>query len=112
MGDIEGRSHFVQPIIRSKREAFIGRVDGGGSTTTRRPWNYGGNTGSGRGSSGRGSSGRGSSGQGSSSVGGGSSTNQASSGSGRSGQPSFLYWSTQSRQWLVASQLGAPVASA
>merc|ERR1719147_349787 len=48
--DLEGRSlpsdNPSTPLIRSKREAFIGRVDGGGSTTTRRPWNYGSHGGS------------------------------------------------------------------
>ena len=44
--DIEGRS-LPSPTLptsssrRNKRSAFIGRVDGGGTTTTRRPWNYG-----------------------------------------------------------------------
>lgn len=44
--DIEGRS-LPAPTLptssprRNKRSAFIGRVDGGGTTTTRRPWNYG-----------------------------------------------------------------------
>ena len=45
--DLEGRStgEFIalrpadKPKTRAKR--FIGRVDGGGTTTTRRPWNYG-----------------------------------------------------------------------
>merc|ERR550519_3021849 len=44
--DVEGRS-LPSPTLptssprRNKRSAFIGRVDGGGTTTTRRPWNYG-----------------------------------------------------------------------
>merc|ERR1711990_913517 len=44
--DVEGRS-LPSPTLpnssprRNKRSAFIGRGDGGGTTTTRRPWNYG-----------------------------------------------------------------------
>jgi len=44
--DLEGRStkEFLKlkPMTKSRRKRFIGRVDGGPSTTTKKPWEYGG----------------------------------------------------------------------
>ena len=53
--DLEGKS-LAGTVTRSKRSPRIGRVDGGSSSTTQRPWNYGGGRSSSQ-SSTRGSSG-------------------------------------------------------
>ena len=115
--DQDGRSLPSPPAAaRTRRAAFIGRVDGGGTTTTRRPWNYGAQ-GGGRGAWGASSS-RGAQGGSRGPVGG--SRVSASSIGGRLGPglppapppPSFLYWSPTSRSWLVSPALGAPEAQA
>jgi len=129
--DIEGRS-LPAPTLptssprRNKRSAFIGRVDGGGTTTTRRPWNYGAHGGgSGAWSSSSSSSSSrswsSSTSTGSSSRGtlGGSRVSASSIGS-RLGpglpppppSPEFLYWSSTSKAWLVSPTLGAPESQA
>jgi len=97
----------LTPVVqRSKREAFIGRVDGGSSSTTRRPWNYGGHGGS-RGSSSGGSSSAGAR-RGSSSAGRGGLITGGLHGS-RTPAPvaTFLYWEPSARQWLIAPVLGS-----
>ena len=116
--DQEGRSLPSPPAAaaRTKRAAFIGRVDGGGTTTTRRPWNYSAQ-GGGRGAWGGSSSSRGAQGGSRGPVGGRVS---ASSIGGRLGPglppspppASHLYWSPSSRSWLVSPTLGAPEAQA
>merc|ERR550519_2184432 len=127
--DIEGRS-LPSPTLptsssrRNKRSAFIGRVDGGGTTTTRRPWNYGahgGGSGAWSSSSSSSRSWSSSTSTGSSSRGtvGGSRVSASSIGS-RLGpglpppppSPEFLYWSPTSKAWLVSPNLGAPESQA
>merc|ERR1719458_1026499 len=130
--DIEGRS-LPAPTLptsaprRNKRSAFIGRVDGGGTTTTRRPWNYGAHGGgSGAWSSSSSSSSRSRSWSSSTSTGsssrgtlGGSRVSASSIGS-RLGpglpppppSPEFLYWSATSKAWLISPNLGAPESQA
>jgi len=135
--DLEGRSlpsdnPSSTPLIRSKREAFIGRVDGGGSTTTRRPWNYGSHGGSsgwtrpaggarsgsraGSSSSSRSSLGSRSSSSRPSLTGGPNTLGQRGGllGSTRPAAPvaSFLYWEPKAKQWLVAPELGSPASGA
>jgi len=137
--DIEGRS-LPSPTLptssprRNKRSAFIGRVDGGGTTTTRRPWNYGAHGGgsgawstSSSSSSSRSWSSSTSTGIGGSTLGvsssrgtlGGSRVSASSIGS-RLGpglpppppSPEFLYWSSTSKAWLISPNLGAPESQA
>jgi len=139
--DIEGRS-LPSPTLptssprRNKRSAFIGRVDGGGTTTTRRPWNYGAHGGgsgawssssSSSSSSSRSWSSSTSTGIGGSRLGvsssrgtlGGSRVSASSIGS-RLGpglpppppSPQFLYWSSTSKAWLISPNLGAPESQA
>merc|ERR1712172_432721 len=125
--DIEGRS-LPSPTLptssprRNKRSAFIGRVDGGGTTTTRRPWNYGAHGGgSGAWSSSSSRSWSSSTSGVSSSRGtlGGSRVSASSIGS-RLGpglpppppSPQFLYWSSTSKAWLISPNLGAPESQA
>eukprot|EP00090_Calanus_glacialis_P019961 TRINITY_DN3064_c0_g1_i2.p1 TRINITY_DN3064_c0_g1~~TRINITY_DN3064_c0_g1_i2.p1 ORF type:complete len:699 (-),score=174.03 TRINITY_DN3064_c0_g1_i2:66-2090(-) len=88
------------PQTRKKRSPRIGRVDGGSSSTTQRPWNYG----SGRSPSR--SSSHGSTGW----------TNipiqRASSTTSVTVVPRYLYWEPKAKQWLVSPQVGAAVASA
>merc|ERR1712130_991375 len=112
---------------RNKRSAFIGRVDGGGTTTTRRPWNYGAHGGgsgawSSSSSSSRSWSSSTSTGTGSSSSRGalGGSRVSASSIGSRLGpglpppppSPEFIYWSSASTAWLISPSLGAPESQA
>jgi len=88
------------PQTRKKRSPRIGRVDGGSSSTTQRPWNYG----SGRSPS-RSSS------QGSSSW-----TNipiqRVSSKASVTVVPRYLYWEPKAKQWLVSPQVGATSSTA
>merc|ERR1712106_1855 len=85
---------------RRKRSPRIGRVDGGGSSTTQRPWNYG----SGRSPSRRSS-------QGSTGW-----TNipiqRVSSKASVTVVPRYLYWEPKAKQWLISPQVGATSSNA
>jgi len=100
--DLEQKSlpGTMTEIKRRKRSPRIGRVDGGGSSTTQRPWNYG----SGRSPSR--SSSQGSTGW----------TNipiqRVSSTKTTALVPRYIYWEPKAKQWLVSPQVGATVSGA
>ena len=129
--DMEGRSTSEFIALKSgnmRRKRFIGRVDGGGTTTTHRPWNYGV---SGGGSSSSSWSSSSSSSWSSSSGGRKPPTSSSSHSSSYSGGyttrgnsrvtttmipiqrvttpapliPRYLYWEPSSKQWLVSPKV-------
>jgi len=124
--DLEGRrlekeNSAATPLTRRKR--FIGRVDGGGSTTTRRPWNYGvvGGAQVDRGYP-RSLSSQSTSSRISSSSKKSTSLSRSSSSSSSSSKtwtnipiqrmnsapvPHYIYWDTKAKQWLVSSKVGS-----
>jgi len=97
--DLEGKS-LAGTVTRNKRSPRIGRVDGGSSSTTQRPWNYGGGRSSSQ-SSTRGSTGW---------------TNipiqRVSSSPSRTLVPRYLYWESKAKQWLISPQVGATASAA
>lgn len=138
--DLEGRStgEFIalQPMPSKRSKRFIGRVDGGGTTTTRKPWNYGGGSSSWSSSSW-------SSWSSSSSPGGSSSSSSSwssfpSSNTGSSWTtprtsytttiipiqrvttpapkpallPRYIYWEKSAKQWLLSPKSGAGLSGA
>merc|ERR1719233_1454188 len=97
--DLEGRS-LAGTVTRSKRSARIGRVDGGSSSTTQRPWNYGGGRSSSQ------SSTRGSTGWTKIPI------QRVSSNPSRTVVPRYLYWEPKAKQWLISPQVGATASAA